>query len=646
MSVMRHASAASTQDPKLALNRCPSHLPAAATAMSSDAPSLAPNDVLSDAVPLAWLESPPPVDGAARNEDAGHARAPAAGAAAAHAPLLHGHTSAAAEHAALLALAAPLALHTPAAQHAPPAGATAAATPPTLINCDALLSFPPFFVRAPPPFVAASASPPPPRAARSWAAAVEHAQLLTAHPCWGAAAATATATSHEDEDDEEEEEEEEEEDLFGRRLRMFWPGQGGWYDAVVTAYDPTRRDAPHRITYALGSEDESFEWVDLHALDASQVRWLHAPRSKAAALRAKREPPPAAPPDVPRKRRSSATMMTTRYGGGARAGEGGSASGSAIAAGVSDGGASGGMAREKRPRSDDDEEDGNSDADRADGGIVATATAPPPNPPAAPPRVTNFALVPQPPYPQPLPPKKRARHTFARSAISSAAPPRAPVSAAAAAALVASEPAPQVSAKARAVAEAHAGARCMPSTRACDIVAAALAAAAAAPATADVAHIGTLINPATGRIMPPVPGVVRATATARPGGTGGKFSARVTRLLAEAYALAPYPTRVTRVALAAQTGLTPEQTRVWFMNARKRGVRLAPHASWAAEPPTTTAVVPAAAPAAAGGGAAAAAAAPDGGNAVRAAGADAAAPAAAVNSAAARDDAVSAGEQQ
>jgi hypothetical protein len=55
---------------------------------------------------------------------------------------------------------------------------------------------------------------------------------------------------------------------------------------------------------------------------------------------------------------------------------------------------------------------------------------------------------------------------------------------------------------------------------------------------------------------------------------GGKFGADVTRLLAAAFELNPFPNKATKIALAAQTGLTPEQTRVWFMNARSRGVRL------------------------------------------------------------------------
>ena len=84
----------------------------------------------------------------------------------------------------------------------------------------------------------------------------------------------------------------------------------------------------------------------------------------------------------------------------------------------------------------------------------------------------------------------------------------------------------------------------------------------------------TLVNPRTGRIYPAVPGTIQARPKEQSGGVGGKFSAEVTRLLAAAFELNPFPTKATKIILAAQTGLTPEQTRVWFMNARSRGVRL------------------------------------------------------------------------
>ena len=145
-----------------------------------------------------------------------------------------------------------------------------------------------------------------------------------------------------------------------------------------------------------------------------------------------------------------------------------------------------------------------------------------------------------------------------------------------AAALLAADAPPPVSSKARAVAATVAAGQIIAPTPAAAVVAHALAKAADknAAITSDPAHnSGTLVNPVTGRVYPHVPGTITVTPSSR-GGVGGKFDSDTTRLLAAAFELNPFPSRATKIALAAQTGLTPEQTRVWFMNARARGVRL------------------------------------------------------------------------
>ncbi len=146
---------------------------------------------------------------------------------------------------------------------------------------------------------------------------------------------------------------------------------------------------------------------------------------------------------------------------------------------------------------------------------------------------------------------------------------RARVHADTAAALMAQEAAPVVTSKARAVAAAVDSAAIITPTATSDIVAHALAKAAdkSMAITFDPKHSGTLVNPVTGRVYPRVPGTITSTPSSR-GGVGGKFDAETTRLLAAAFELNPFPNRATKIALAAQTGLTPEQTRVWFMNAR------------------------------------------------------------------------------
>ena len=146
---------------------------------------------------------------------------------------------------------------------------------------------------------------------------------------------------------------------------------------------------------------------------------------------------------------------------------------------------------------------------------------------------------------------------------------RARVHADTAAALMAQEAAPVVTSKARAVAAAVDSAAIITPTATSDIVAHALAKAAdkSMAITFDPKHSGTLVNPVTGRVYPRVPGTITSTPSSR-GGVGGKFDAETTRLLAAAFELNPFPNRATKIALAAQTGLTPEQTRVWFMFGR------------------------------------------------------------------------------
>jgi len=132
----------------------------------------------------------------------------------------------------------------------------------------------------------------------------------------------------------------------------------------------------------------------------------------------------------------------------------------------------------------------------------------------------------------------------------------------------------QVSRRARMVAAEVDDAEIVVPSCAADVVAHAIERAADPSLKLRAEHGGTLVNPSTGRVYPHVPGTIVEKGSGVKGGVGGKFGAEVTRLLAAAFELSPFPSRATKIALAAQTGLTPEQTRVWFMNARARGVRL------------------------------------------------------------------------
>ena len=49
----------------------------------------------------------------------------------------------------------------------------------------------------------------------------------------------------------------------GERLKMFWPEEGGWFDAIISDYNATTDE--HCLTYHINTPEETFEWVHLKA---------------------------------------------------------------------------------------------------------------------------------------------------------------------------------------------------------------------------------------------------------------------------------------------------------------------------------------------------------------------------------------------
>ena len=49
----------------------------------------------------------------------------------------------------------------------------------------------------------------------------------------------------------------------GERLKMYWPEEGGWFDAIISDYNATTDE--HCLTYHINTPDETFEWVHLKA---------------------------------------------------------------------------------------------------------------------------------------------------------------------------------------------------------------------------------------------------------------------------------------------------------------------------------------------------------------------------------------------
>ena len=49
----------------------------------------------------------------------------------------------------------------------------------------------------------------------------------------------------------------------GERLKMFWPEEGGWFDAIISDYNAVTDE--HCLTYHINTPEETFEWVHLKA---------------------------------------------------------------------------------------------------------------------------------------------------------------------------------------------------------------------------------------------------------------------------------------------------------------------------------------------------------------------------------------------
>jgi hypothetical protein len=78
-----------------------------------------------------------------------------------------------------------------------------------------------------------------------------------------------------------------------RRVKRFWPSEGGWFDCIVTDYKEETKE--HCLTYDINTENESFEWVIIEELNDREFQVVDAPpvdiTTGAFKLRSKPEPP-------------------------------------------------------------------------------------------------------------------------------------------------------------------------------------------------------------------------------------------------------------------------------------------------------------------------------------------------------------------
>mmetsp|Transcript_10205 Transcript_10205/g.35502 ORF Transcript_10205/g.35502 Transcript_10205/m.35502 type:complete len:299 (-) Transcript_10205:839-1735(-) len=59
---------------------------------------------------------------------------------------------------------------------------------------------------------------------------------------------------------------------IGRKCQRYWPDEGGWYEAVITDYNPA--DGTHCFVYDAGTPDESFDHQVIAELDPSEFKLI------------------------------------------------------------------------------------------------------------------------------------------------------------------------------------------------------------------------------------------------------------------------------------------------------------------------------------------------------------------------------------
>jgi len=55
-----------------------------------------------------------------------------------------------------------------------------------------------------------------------------------------------------------------------KRVKRFWPSEGGWFDCIITDYNPETK--LHCLTYDINTPNESFEWADISSFSEREFK--------------------------------------------------------------------------------------------------------------------------------------------------------------------------------------------------------------------------------------------------------------------------------------------------------------------------------------------------------------------------------------
>jgi hypothetical protein len=63
--------------------------------------------------------------------------------------------------------------------------------------------------------------------------------------------------------------------LIGHRVKLFWPEEGGWFEAVVSDYNISTDE--HALVYNWNTKEESFEWIRVSNLSSHEFKHVPGP---------------------------------------------------------------------------------------------------------------------------------------------------------------------------------------------------------------------------------------------------------------------------------------------------------------------------------------------------------------------------------
>jgi hypothetical protein len=63
--------------------------------------------------------------------------------------------------------------------------------------------------------------------------------------------------------------------LLGRRIKRYWPEEGGWFEAVITNYNP--ENGEHCMMYDMGTPNETYAWERLSEVKKEEIVWVQGP---------------------------------------------------------------------------------------------------------------------------------------------------------------------------------------------------------------------------------------------------------------------------------------------------------------------------------------------------------------------------------